>query len=338
MVLRRIIRLSEPVSPHHLNPVAGVSRSEGDKDMEVKQETGLEYRRRICLAMNHISKNLHKELQLDEIAASASFSTFHFHRIFKAVAGETVAGFTRRPRVEAAAHRLLSSEKQSITMIALDCGFSSSQNFAKAFRQHFGVSPSSYRKSKTGHKESNGGNVLSLRVVYTEPGEFDGFPIQSWRKEMKAEIMEMPDYHVAYVRKIGPYGKETCGQAFDELLRWAGPKGLPGQGPVFGLYWDNPGVTAPEHCRIDACAGVPVGTAVDGQVGLQVIEGGRYAVCGFEIADDEFQKAWDEAFAWLVSNGYQCHDKPCYERYHNNAADAPNGKWIVDICIPLKNG
>ncbi|NTU53667.1 MAG: transcriptional regulator [Chlorobiaceae bacterium] len=155
---------------------------------------------------------------------------------------------------------------------------------------------------------------------------------------MKAEIREMPEYFVAGVRKKGPYGQETCGAAFDELMQWAGPKGMIGQGHVLAVYWDDPAVTAPEECRVDACVSVPPGTVADGNVVLQVIEGGRYAVCGFEIRADEFEKIWDEAFAWLFSNGYQCDEKPCYELYYNNAAEHPEGKWIVDICIPLKEG
>ncbi len=304
--------------------------------MDVKHETAMEYRRRICLAMNFISANLDRELSLEEIAGSASFSVFHFHRIFRAVVGETVAGFTRRLRLEAAAHRLLLARRQSVTHIAHACGFSSSQNFARAFRQQFGLTPSAYRKSKNGHLDGNQENVLSLQVGYTDFMKFACLATPSWRSEMNAAIREMPDYLVAYVRRIGPYGKETCGDAFDALMQWAGPRGLIGTAPVFGVYWDNPGVTSPEHCRLDACVQVPEGTAVDGHVGLQVIAGGRYAVCGFSITGDEFPRIWDEAFAWLVSSGHQCADRPCYELYHNNGQTAPDGKWIVDICIPLQ--
>jgi AraC family transcriptional regulator len=58
--------------------------------------TAAEYKKRTCRAMNFISRNLDRELSLEEIAREASFSMYHFHRIFKAVVGETVAGFTRR--------------------------------------------------------------------------------------------------------------------------------------------------------------------------------------------------------------------------------------------------
>ena len=97
------------------------------------QHTAMEYRKRVCRAMNFISQNLDRDISLEEIAEAASFSMFHFHRVFKAAVGETVAGFTRRLRLELAANLLLSNNHGDITTIAFECGFSTSQNFAKAF-------------------------------------------------------------------------------------------------------------------------------------------------------------------------------------------------------------
>jgi AraC family transcriptional regulator len=286
--------------------------------------------------MNFISQNLDKELSLEEIAETASFSMFHFHRIFKAVVGETVSEFTRRLRLEWAANRLLSNHHDDITTIAIDCGFSSSQNFAKAFRQHFAMTPSIYRRSKIGNKIGKGENTLSLQARYNADTLFVNLSEDERRNTMNAEVREMPEYNVAYVRKMGPYGKETCEQAFGELMQWAGPRGLLSSSAMLGVYWDNPDVTPPEKCRTDACIIVPVGTSPEGQIGLQIISGGPYAVCHFEIQSDNFQQAWEDAFAWLISSGYECDDRPCYELYHNNANEHPEGKWIFDICIPLK--
>ncbi|PKN66800.1 MAG: AraC family transcriptional regulator [Deltaproteobacteria bacterium HGW-Deltaproteobacteria-12] len=303
--------------------------------MVVMQHTAMEYRRRVCRAMNFISENIDKELSLEEIAGAAAFSMFHFHRIFKAVVGETVAEFTRRLRLECAANRLLSNHFDDITTIAIDCGFSSSQNFAKAFRQNFGMTPSAYRKSKTGNKVSKGEDALSLRAKYNADTEFTNLSTIKRRNTMKADVREMPEHNVAYVRKMGPYIKETCEQAFGEIMEWAEPRGYCKPGSML-VYWDNPEITPPEKCRVDACVVVPRGTTTDGQIGLQVISGGPYAACHFEIEPNSYHKAWEDAFAWLVSSGYECDDKPCYELYHNNAEEHPEGKWIFDICIPLK--
>ena len=114
--------------------------------------------------MNFISAHLDRDLTLDEIATAAHFSPFHFHRIFKVVTGETVFGFLRRLRLEAAANRLLSNPEEEITSVAMEWGFSSSQNFAKAFRARFGMSPTEFRESKRGNMDRKEGDAFSLHV------------------------------------------------------------------------------------------------------------------------------------------------------------------------------
>ncbi|MCP4748024.1 MAG: hypothetical protein GY874_18090, partial [Desulfobacteraceae bacterium] len=47
---------------------------------------------------------------------------------------------------------------------------------------------------------------------------------------------------------------------------------------ITSVGWDNPEVTPPEKCRYDACITVPEQTKVDGEVGLQKIPSGSYAV------------------------------------------------------------
>lgn len=295
--------------------------------------TGLDYRQRICRAMNFISENLDREPALEEIAAAANFSPFHFHRIFKAATGETVFGFLRRLRLEWAANRLLSDLRSDVTTVALECGFSSSQNFAKAFRARFGTTPSAFRRSKRGNKASKGGEAISFRAGQDAARVKWNSPQPERNIEMKAETKEMPAWHVAYARKIGPYGKEVCEAAFGELMRWAGPRGLIGQGPMMGMYWDNPEVTAPDQCRTDACLAVPPGTEVDAPLATQEIAGGPYLVCEFDVPVTGFGAAWEEAFRCLLDRGLECADQPTYELYHDDCA-GPTCR--LDICIPLK--
>ncbi|MFA8343786.1 MAG: GyrI-like domain-containing protein [Rhodothermaceae bacterium] len=224
-----------------------------------------DYKKRICLAMNYISKNIERDLPLEEIAKSASFSMFHFHRIFKAVVGETVAGFTRRLRLELAANRLTSTHFKDITTTAIESGFSSSQNFARAFRQHFGVTPSEYRNSKIGNNLRKNGNSLCFTSEYTSDSLNINSLTEQRRKRMKFEIRELPEHNVVYFRKIGAY-MQTCPQAFGELVQWAEPRNLIGPKKVLGIYWDNPEVTPQEKCRFDACVIVPEEIVVDSQI------------------------------------------------------------------------
>jgi AraC family transcriptional regulator len=83
------------------------------------------YTRRINRVIGYLRGNLDRQLKLEELAKVACFSEFHFHRIFRAVSGETLNNFTNRLRLEKAA-RLLRYSDRSLTDIALDCSLSSS--------------------------------------------------------------------------------------------------------------------------------------------------------------------------------------------------------------------
>jgi len=183
---------------------------------------------------------------LGEIAEAASFSKFHFHRLFQAQVGETVLEFTRRLRLEKAASQLHFDRDKDVTSIALDCGFSSSQNFAKAFKKHFSMSPTAYRQTdaysngrndeRSGSK--NGNTIRKDGNTFRNPGNAAPAPLghchddsdnRSYQRKGKnvtkenVEVKDVPALHVAYVRTIGEYGYEPAAKAFQVLEHWAGP-------------------------------------------------------------------------------------------------------------------
>ena len=85
-------------------------------------------------------------MSLGALARVAAFSPFHFHRIFRAVTGETLFGFIQRVRLERSAGALLAVPDRSVLEVALDHGFSSSATFARAFKGHFGMSATEWRR------------------------------------------------------------------------------------------------------------------------------------------------------------------------------------------------
>ncbi len=105
-----------------------------------------EYTRRIDRVIDYLRANLDRQVKLTELANVARFSKFHFHRIFGAVAGERLNQFTSRLRLEKAA-RLLRFSRQRLTDIALECGFTSSATFSRAFRSGYDMSLSQFRKT-----------------------------------------------------------------------------------------------------------------------------------------------------------------------------------------------
>jgi AraC family transcriptional regulator len=99
---------------------------------------------RVRRAISFINDNHHLPLTLNDIAAAANLSPFHFLRVFKLATGQTPHRFLTTVRVSRA-RRYLERGDLSITEIAHLCGFASSSRLAIAFRRETGVSPSAYR-------------------------------------------------------------------------------------------------------------------------------------------------------------------------------------------------
>jgi len=110
-------------------------------------------RRRAVEAAQWIDARSQEEISLEQAAAQAGLSPFHFLRVFSGVLGVTPHQYLVRSRLRRAA-RLLADEDRSITGIALDVGFADLSNFVRSFRRAAGVSPRGFRRlSKSARAE-----------------------------------------------------------------------------------------------------------------------------------------------------------------------------------------
>ncbi len=155
------------------------------------------------------------------------------------------------------------------------------------------------------------------------------------------EIKDIPEITVAYVRNIGPYAGnvQLFSSLFNKLCSWAGPRGLLSfpDARFLVIYRDNPDITHENKLRTDVCVTVPPDTQVDGEVGKAVIPAGKNAIAHFEIRADQFGDAWNAIYGgWLPESGYQPDDRPCYELYLNDPKEHPEGKFVVDIYVPVR--
>lgn len=327
-----------------------------DKQTQLRAE----YQSRINRVLDYIEANLGGELTLSKLAEVAMFSPHHFHRIFHAMVGETPNQFVQRVRLEKAAALLLNNLAKPITRVAIDCGFSSSATFARAFRDKFGLTASEWREchgtierkncktdSKQGKTLRNWGKEYNTVALYSR----DAMNHLLWRLTMKSdlkrnlnfdvEVKALPDLTVAYVRHVGPYQGDTelFGRLFSKLCTWAGPRGLLGRpgSKLISVYHDSPEITDDSKLRVSACITVPEDMQVDGEIGKMVISAATYAVGHFEINSDQYGEAWNALMgAWLPESGYQPADGLCFEDYLNDPSEHPEGKHIVDIHIPVK--
>jgi len=88
--------------------------------------------------------NIGEDFVLADLSAHLGLSTFQIIRLCKANWGETPIRRLTRMRIERA-RQLLERSDQSVTQIALECGYSNPSHFATAFRREVGVTPLKYR-------------------------------------------------------------------------------------------------------------------------------------------------------------------------------------------------
>src|SRR4051794_19203489 len=95
--------------------------------------------------LNGIRRHLDGDVSLTRLARQSGWSPFHLHRALRRAIGETPKQYTQRLRLERAAATLLAS-KATITQVARSSGFASHEVFTRAFRRHFGRTPTRYRE------------------------------------------------------------------------------------------------------------------------------------------------------------------------------------------------
>lgn len=133
-------RLAARAALHAL--LAGVLR---DHDSAMKRHR--EISEPVRAAMEFMSANLAEPFRIDAAADAAGISVGRLHARFLTETGLTPGDWRLRQSVSRA-KTLLRNTDQSVTAIALDLGFSSSQYFATAFRRVTGMTPIAYRQTR----------------------------------------------------------------------------------------------------------------------------------------------------------------------------------------------
>jgi DNA gyrase inhibitor len=150
---------------------------------------------------------------------------------------------------------------------------------------------------------------------------------------MESRVETLPDYRIAYVRQIGPYGPANV-QAMEELKRWAMEKRLLNESAILlGIPQDNPQTTLPEKCRYDACIVITKEEQIDHSVRESVLFGGEYVVFKIKHTAEDIIRAWAGINPALHHMGVLMDNKPILEKY---TGDMVNNDYC-EICVPIKS-
>ncbi len=291
-----------------------------------------EYLRRVHRVQDHIETCLDSAPTLEELAAVAGFSKYHFHRIYSGLTGESLLRYVNRVRLERAASALAHRPDLSVTDVACQYGFSDSAVFSRAFRQHFRVSPTMYRAE-----------YRKNRKAPAPAWTYNGNQSTAERLNVTVEVTAREAIRVIYIRYTGTYTGLPAAypgmiqSVFDFAVRHN--LLLPGPPRMLSIFHDNPEFTGDDHLRTSLCLVIPDGAPVpeEGGIGSLVIPAGDYAVGHFDLRRDEFNAAWDFMYGqWLTNSRFQPSDSYPYELYRSEPPSGPDGRQKVDICLPVE--
>lgn len=292
--------------------------------MDTRYQTSNDHLERLNKVLVYIQNNIGGSINLEALSAVAHFSPFHFHRIFRACIGETVYDHIRRLRLEKAAQKLYYTE-QRVTEIALSAGYDTPAAFTKEFKKLFGKNPTEFKKMKRQSLQAHS-NLIRNRAR---------------RKKLSTAgpiIRRLPEQKVLFVRKTGSYDKAAAA-AWPPLMGFAYSRRIINKDTkVIGISHDSPEVTQEEKIRYDACITFRGIAKPEGEVGIQTIAGGRYAVFLHKGPYSHFDRTYDYIMGeWYPKTGVKFRDASCFEVYLNRDPRRTKPENLrTEIYVPIE--
>lgn len=281
-----------------------------------KSSTREDYYTRICRVNRYIADHIFEDLRVETLAEIAAFSPFHFHRIYRMLARETVNESIRRQRLHHAAGKLVRTEIP-VAEIAKSVCYTSVAAFTRAFSQRYGQSPAAYRDQRT---------LVSPLVEYND---------EDIKMTPEVTISDRTPMRLAAIRHTGSYME--IGHAFEQVSTWAMSKDLFGPNTrMVGVYWDDPQSVETKDLRSDAGLTVDPDFAGDPAVSTIDIPALKTASVVHQGPYAELEKTYRWFYGtWLPASGEEAGDFPPFEEYLNDPKSTPPADLRTRINMPL---
>ncbi len=274
------------------------------------------YEKRLLRVITYIHENPAGDLSLDTLADVAAMSRFHWHRIFAAMTGETLAEATRRIRMHRAACWLVQTD-WPLAEVGAKVGYPNVQSFTRVFRENFGLTPGAFRAR----------GALAAAAEPSPRGDTRMYPV---------DIIEVPERRLAALAHKGPYLE--VGKTFEQVSAIFGRRNLwPHAQGMIGIYHDDPTHVPAADLRSHAGIVVPDGVALPDDLEDISIPAGKMAAMHYKGPYSGLRAAYDHLFGvWLPKSGQEPRDASMLEVYLNSPIDTAPEELLTDICMPLQ--
>jgi len=288
----------------------------------MKPSTAETYLERIDRVVGFLSDHVENAPSLKAMANIAAISPYHFHRVYRAITGETPSNTLRRLRL-AKACVLLKDAEISITRIAFDVGYDSLQSFSKAFRTGTGHTPSALRDNAAALDD-----ILASLSSSASRGEVQG--------NIEVKVVSLEPFNVIASRHRGP--PDGLFQAFGTLFEWAIGAGYENrlQG-IYGIPLDDPRDVPAAECRFDCCFDFGPDVSGDGKFDALELGGGRYAVTRHQGPYEGIEEKYDYLIgSWVSTSNFSLRDHPIFNHYLKDPETVPPDQWETDLYVPIE--
>jgi AraC family transcriptional regulator len=289
----------------------------------MKQSTADNYRQRVIKVIEYMHDHLEGDLSVNHLAEIAFMSPYHFHRIYRELARESLNATIRRLRLQRAAGELIRSTKP-IIRIATSASYGSPEAFSRAFMRQFGELPSEYR-----HARCHQGHRFDQPFVAMLP-----LDEKEYCEMYHVDILDLEPINLIGYHHQGDYME--IGRVFEKLFVYASSHNLLNDKTrSIGLYYDDPKTVKKNKLRAFAALSVPKETKLPN--GEEVpehneIPSGTCASLLFKGSYAELHKPYDWFFGhWLTQNGYEAADFPPFEEYLNDPKNTPPNELLTRI-------
>lgn len=102
---------------------------------------------KLRLVIDYINDNLEQELRLQDLAATAQLSQYHFCRVFKRSTGLSPHQYLTQQRIERV-KQLLRQGSMTLAEIAITCGFTHQSHLHRHFKNSTGVTPTTWMRDQ----------------------------------------------------------------------------------------------------------------------------------------------------------------------------------------------
>ena len=275
-----------------------------------------DFEKRLHRVIDHIHSHPAGDLSLDALADVAALSRFHFHRLFRAVIGETAAQSVRRIRLHNAAVALVQSDL-ALGQVAKGVGYPNLASFSRAFAESYGMTPAAFRKR----------GELRPFTRLEQPEILIMHPV---------EIRTEPARRLAAMPHKGPY--HEINRAFQTLTTTMAQRGLFGHaGRMVGVFYDDPQTVPLADLRSHAGFEITGKVALDAPLESVNLPAGRQAVLTYTGPYAGLAAAYDQLYStWLATSGEEPANSPTFEVYLNSPTDTPPEQLVTELHLPLK--